>query len=84
MLVAAVALLLSFCVSWRQEEHVNGELVAFTDWGAVAMGGIALLLLVAARMEGPRDERRSGRLGILIALAGFASARIAWGLGLFT
>ncbi len=81
----AAAVGASLVLSISSSQTLNGEVVAFKDWGAVAGGGVALLLGLVALKDvfgALAGSKRFPRLGIVAVLSGVALWRIVYGLGL--
>ena len=76
----------AFLLSFSTEQTVNGEVVAFKDYGAIGGGGLALLLAAVALKDvfSPlAGKQKLPRLGVVGVLSALAVYRVLYGLGLF-
>jgi len=84
--ITVACLVVAFVVSVTTQQTINGEIVAFKDYGA--LGGSAMALLFAlislkdalSPLAGSKKMPRLGLIGLLSAVAVF---RLLFGMGLF-
>lgn len=83
---AAGALVASFVVKITSSQVIQGEVVSFRDWGAVAFGAVALLAALAslpAARSPLEPQHRTARLACIAAISVLALYRLLYGLGMF-
>ena len=76
----------AFMLSITNQQVVNGEITSFIDYGAIAGGGLALLLAAVALKDALSPlagRQKMPRLGIIGVLSLLAAFRLLYGLGMF-
>jgi len=83
VMMAAGAVAASYVVSMEFIRTVNGEIVAFKDWGAVVMGAVAVLLGLLTFVKKDFGSSRGLGMGVAIGAILLGAFRVVYGLGLF-